>query len=76
MPSVELTDLQLAMAGRGARSGARQARQDAERQTNPNTRSCFDMDAQAFDQLAEKFESARTASPESAQTHQKSRSPG
>jgi hypothetical protein len=74
MATLELTDLELAMAARGARAGARQARQDAERQINPNTRSCFDVDALAFDRLAEKLESAR-ASNVSPQTHQKSRLP-
>jgi hypothetical protein len=64
MPTVELTDIELVEAARGALCLAAQARADAERQGQSSTRAIFDRAVVFHEAMAAKFKQAR----KSAQT--------
>jgi hypothetical protein len=59
MPLIELDDLELASAARGARTIVDQAKADADRQQNPSMRAVFERSVQYHQALVEKFEKAR-----------------
>jgi hypothetical protein len=64
MPTLELDEMELATAARGARCLAAQVRSDAERQTNPSQRAIFEHTVKYHEAMAAKFEKARSpASP-------------
>jgi tRNA(Ile)-lysidine synthase TilS/MesJ len=59
MPTLDLTDMELATAAMGVRGVKRQALADAERQENPGIKAQFERSAKAAEELVEKFERAR-----------------
>jgi single-stranded DNA-specific DHH superfamily exonuclease len=61
MPTIELTDLELADAARGVRGLVRQSLDDAQRQPNPGIKALFERSAEAQEALVNKLEAARRA---------------
>jgi hypothetical protein len=61
MPTIELTDLELADAARGVRGLVRALLEDAERQQNPGIKAIFQRNAEAQEALVNKLETARRA---------------
>jgi hypothetical protein len=59
MPTIELTDIELTEAARGARCLAAQARADAERHGKSSTRETFERSVRFHEGMAKKFEQAR-----------------
>ena len=59
MPTIELDDMELQEAARGARCLAARARADAERQANPSQRAIFEHGAKFHEAMAAKFEGSR-----------------
>jgi hypothetical protein len=60
MPTLELTDMELATAAMGVRGVKRQALEDAARQENPGIKAQFERSANAAEGLLQKLEQART----------------
>jgi hypothetical protein len=71
MPTLQLSDTELAEAAQCARVGQQQALKDAAAQGSSSMRRIFEEEAARRGRLGEKFEAARL----SLQTHQKSRLP-
>src|SRR5688500_17748325 len=59
MPLIDLTDIELTEAARGARCLAAHARADAERQGRSSTRAIFQRSVEFHEAMARKFEQAR-----------------
>ena len=60
MRTIQLEDDELRDAAQAARVAAVQAEKDAEKQSNNSVRAMFDYTARRFQELAIKFERART----------------
>lgn len=63
MPTILLTDVELADAAHAAQLASAQAADDASKQSNPGVRQVFTKSAARFDGLAVKFTSARPTAP-------------
>lgn len=61
MPTIELNDMELIEAARGARCLKEMALADVRKQTNPGTREQFERSAEFDDAMARKFEQANLA---------------
>jgi hypothetical protein len=59
VPTIELDDLELVEATRGALCLRARALQDAEKQMNPGLREMFQSTAKFHEAMAEKFKDAR-----------------
>jgi hypothetical protein len=62
MSTLDLDEMELTEAARGARCLAAQAGEDANRQTNPGQRELFERTMKFHQAMAEKFEQARKSS--------------
>jgi hypothetical protein len=60
MRNIQLEDDELRDAAQAARVASVQAEQDAEKQSNNSVRAMFDYMVRRFQELADKFERART----------------
>jgi hypothetical protein len=63
MPTIELTDMELAEAARGQRYLIDEAKADAERQGTSSTRQIFENSVRWHEALAAKLEAARKPKP-------------
>lgn len=69
MPTLELSDMELASAAMGMRGMVRQAQEDAARQENPGMRKLFEDSARSHQVLVNKFEGARATNPSKPRGH-------